>query len=74
MAVSDPKILVDHVVRRGLQNHLQLLVLVQTIRILPIAAVRGSTARLNISDAIWFGPKNRRNVSGHMVPAPTSTS
>ena len=59
---------------RRLQNHLQLVVLEQTVGIFAVATVGGPTRRLDIGDAVGSGPSTRRNVSGCMVPAPTSTS
>ena len=46
------QILLDDVVGRRLQDHLQLLVLVEAIGILAVAAVGGTAAGLHIGDAV----------------------
>ena len=63
-----------HIVRRRLQDHLQLRVLVKPVRILAVAPVRGPPRWLRVRNLYGFGPSTRRNVSGDIVPAPTSTS
>jgi len=68
------EILIDDVGRRGLQDNLQLLVLVEAIGIFAVASIGGTAAWLYVGDAVRLGPSTRRKVSGHMVPAPTSMS
>ena len=46
------QILLDHILGRRLQNHLQLLVLIETVGIFAIAAVRGTAAGLHIGDTV----------------------
>ena len=52
------QVLIDDVVGRRLQDHLQLLVLVQAIRIFAVAAVGGAAAGLHVGDAIRLRPQH----------------
>ena len=63
-----------HPLRRRLQDDLKLRVLEQPVRVFAIAPIRRTTRRLRIANVKGFGPSTRRNVSGDIVPAPTSTS
>ena len=58
------QVLIDHVVGRRLQNYLQLLVLIQAVRIFAVAAVGGAAAGLDIGDAIWLGPEDAQKCFG----------
>ena len=58
------QILIDHVVGRRLQDHLQLLVLVQAIGIFAVTAVGGTAAGLHVRDAIWLGPEHAQKRFG----------
>jgi hypothetical protein len=46
------EILLDHVGRRGFQDHLQLRVFKKSIGIVAVPAVGGSAARLDVGDAV----------------------
>ena len=46
------EVLLDHVGGRGLQDHLQLRVLVEAVGIVAVAAVGGAAAGLHIGDAV----------------------
>ena len=64
-----------HFVGRRLQNHLELVVLEEAVRVLAEAAVGRPARRLHVGDAPGLpGPSTRRNVSGCIVPAPISMS
>ncbi len=64
IAFEASQILIDHVVGRRLQNHLQLLMLVEPVRIFAIAPVGGTAARLNIRDAIRLRPQHAQERFG----------
>src|SRR5258708_10497992 len=60
------EVLIDHVGWRGLENHLELQVLVQEIRIFTVAAVGGTAAGLDVSDAIGLGSEHaQERFRGH---------
>ena len=60
------QVLIDHVVGRRLQDHLQLLVLVEAIGIFAIAAVGGAAAGLDVGDAIGLGAEDaQKGFGGH---------
>ena len=62
-------------VGRRLEDHLELVVLEQPVRVLAEAAVGRPPRRLHVGDVpVAAGPSTRRNVSGCIVPAPISMS
>ena len=63
-----------HLVRRGLQDHLELVVLEQAVRVLAEPAIVGTTRRLDVGDVPVRGTEHAGSVSGCEVPAPTSRS
>src|SRR5581483_2044056 len=52
------EILIDHAVGRRLEDYLKLLVLVEAIRVLAVAAVGGPAAGLHVRDAIRLRPEH----------------
>jgi hypothetical protein len=63
------------VVRRGLQDHLILVVVLQAVRVLAVATVLRAARRLHVGSAFHgSGPMARRKVAVWKVPAPTSMS
>jgi hypothetical protein len=52
------QIKIEHIGGRRLQDDLKLLVLVEAVRILAIAAVGGAAARLNVGDAVRIGAEH----------------
>ncbi|MNF09476.1 hypothetical protein D3C80_2101490 [compost metagenome] len=42
------------IIRRWLQNDLKLMMLVQTVRVLPITSVRRTAGRLHVSHIPWL--------------------
>jgi hypothetical protein len=61
-----------HFVGRRLENHLELVVLEQPVRVLAEAPVVGPARRLHVATLHGLGPSTRKSVSGCEVPAPTS--
>ena len=59
-------VLFDHVGGRWLQDHLKLHVLVEAIRIVAIAPVRGPAAGLHVRGAVWLGARARAETSRDM--------
>ena len=58
--------------RRGLQDHLVLVVLLEAVGVLAVAAVVGADGGLDVGGRHGSGPSTRRKVAGFEVPAPTS--
>ena len=58
------QILVDYVIRRWFQDHLQLHVLVEPVGIFPITAVSGTAAGLDIRHAVRFRPQHAQKRLG----------
>ena len=58
------EVLIDDVGGRGLEDDLELLVLIEAIGVFAVAAVGGAAAGLNISDTIWFRAKNAQKCFG----------
>ena len=52
------KIKLLNVVRRGFHDDLELMVLIETVRVIPIAAVRGAARRLDIGDIPRLGAEH----------------
>ena len=63
---------VEHVLRRRLEDHLVLEVLLEAERVLAVAAVGRADARLDVRGLPRIGPRLRRNVAGFAVPAGSS--
>ena len=75
MASRLPEVLLDHVVGRGLQDHLQLRVLVEAVGIFAVAAVGGTAAGLHVGDAVGLRARARgERFRGTWCRRPTSTS
>ena len=54
------EVLIDNIVRRRLQDDLELLVLIQAVRIFAVTAIRGPAAWLHICDAIRLGAEHAK--------------
>ena len=60
------EVLLDDVGGRGLEDHLQLLVLVEAVGILAVAAVGGAAAGLHVGDAVGLGAEHaQEGFGGH---------
>src|SRR6185436_5566585 len=63
-----------HFVGRRLENHLELVVLEQAVRVLAEASVVGPARRLHVRHAPRLGTEDAEGRFGVQVPAPTSRS
>jgi len=65
---------IEDVGGRGLQHDLVLVVVLKPVRVVAVAAVLRSPARLHVGRLPGLGPIARKKVAVWLVPAPTSMS